>query len=174
MADAPEYYVLQSQPQHSTLEPYEPAHGLYKPPADSEGLQATGYQQGGEVLDDLDGSSSLTYDAACAKEAQGYVQLSHAELDSEGAFSGKGNWKKRRICGMTMPVFIGLIISLVLVGAGAIAGGVIGTLSKDNRNTPVVDDDFSLNPTSSVPSRTATATTKAATATAKSQFKSEY
>lgn len=39
IADAPEHYVRQSQPQHPTLEPYRPAHGLYKTPADSEAFR---------------------------------------------------------------------------------------------------------------------------------------
>ena len=188
MADAPEHYVPQSQPQHSTLEPYQPAHGLYKPPADSEGLQATSYQQGGQVFHNPDGSPSPGYVSAYAKEAQGYVQPSHAAQGVEREDGGKGSWKKRRICGIAMPLFIGLIILLVLVGAGAIVGGLVGTKSKDNKSAPQVENDLNLDPTPSISSRTATTTTKptsetssattltsaSATATAESQFKPDY
>ena len=85
-------------------------------------------------------------DGSAAKEVY------HTEASNVN--SAHGGWKKRRICGMPIIVFIA-ILALVLVGgiAGGVGGGVVG-MKKTNSNPPAA-----ITTTPPAPTNTAVSTT---------------
>ena len=65
--------------------------------------------------------------------------------------SANGGWKKRRICGMPMIVFIAMIALILVSGiVGGVVGGVVGTKKSDSNPPPVPMTTTAVGPTSTV------------------------
>lgn len=106
----------------------------------------------------------VTHDYQPNTNGAGQWQAPSAKTDpdSQKPLEGPGD-AKRRVLGLTVPVFWALVIGLVLITAGAIAGGVAGGLSAQQRSSNSADTTVG---TSSASSTTAGAVSATATPTA--------
>jgi hypothetical protein len=160
MADAPELHVPPVPPippsaRHSTLEPL--SHPPQGPYLDSEGLQV---QQPIEYYKPaLSPNSQYAY---AENLSAGNLQA----LPVPGVDAETSDWRKRRICGMSLLVFWILIALLVLGGIGAIVGGVVGGMkAKSSSGSQPAAAAQSASSTSNSGATSATTTTAASSTT---------
>lgn len=66
------------------------------------------------------------------------TQAYHPALTSAAAADAPPPPERRRVLGLTVPVFWGLVIALVVILAGGIAGGVAGGLAAQKSNSSAV------------------------------------